>query len=79
MSDQQTAVEKKPNNREIATIILGVVVIAICIANRESVKVDLIVDTWKMPLIILIVACLAIGGAGGFLTARRRAKAKDDE
>jgi uncharacterized integral membrane protein len=76
MSDQQPA-KKSRDNREIASIILGIVVVAVCIANRRSTKVDFIVATWRMPLIILIVLCLAIGGAIGFLVARRRAKPKD--
>jgi uncharacterized integral membrane protein len=77
MSDQEP-VKKHRDNREIASIILGLAVVAISIANRRSVKIDWIVATWRMPLIILIVGCLAIGAGAGYMVARRRGKAKDD-
>lgn len=79
MSDQTpSTTSRKPTTREWGTMVLGIAVIAVSLANRNKVKVDWIVATWRIPLIILIVACLAIGGASGYYVGRRREKSSKD-
>lgn len=77
MTDQE-AQKPKSNNRDVAALILGVVVIALALANRRSVKIDWIVTTWRTPLIVLIAGCLLVGMAVGYLAARRRERRSKD-
>lgn len=72
MTDEQT--KAKSNNRDVAALILGALAIALCIANSQKVKVDWIVTTWRMPLIILIAITLLTGMAIGYVAARRKDK-----
>jgi uncharacterized integral membrane protein len=78
MTDQSQVSKPKSSSRDVAALVLGVIAIAIALANREKVKVDWIVGTWHMPLIILIALCLLIGIVVGYFAALRRGRRKDD-
>jgi len=78
MSDQDQVSKPKSNSRDVAALVLGVIVVVVALSNREKVKVDWVVTTWRMPLIILICLCLLIGMVVGYFAALRRGRRKDD-
>ncbi len=65
---------RKDNARRIAIGILGAVALLFAILNFEDVKVDLLFGSVTMPLVIVIAACLLIGGLIGAYLGRRGAK-----
>lgn len=60
--------------RLIAVAILVAIAAVFAIANLDQVRVDLIFGSAKLPLIIVIVACLLIGVAIGAVLGRRGRK-----
>ena len=63
---------KRERARQITTIALVVLVAVFALLNLRQVKVNFIVTTTKAPLIIVIVACLAVGLVIGLFAGRRR-------
>jgi uncharacterized integral membrane protein len=64
-----------PSNRErsrrIAIGILAAVALLFAVLNFDEVKVHLLFATVTMPLVIVIAACLLIGGLIGAYLGRR--------
>lgn len=66
---------RKESARRVAIGILAAVAALLAIVNLEEVQVDLVVASVTMPLIIVIVGCLLIGGViGAYLSRRGRRK-----
>ena len=63
---------KRDQARQITTIALAVLVVVFALLNLRQVKVNFIVTTTRAPLIIVIVACLAVGLTLGLIAGRRR-------
>ncbi len=62
----------RDNARRIAIGILATVALLFAILNFDSVKVHLLFATVTMPLVIVIAACLLIGGLIGAYAGHRR-------
>lgn len=76
MSDQAGAhaAEGRSNRdsaRRIAIGILAAVALLFAVLNFDSVKVNLLFGSVTMPLVIVIAACLLIGGLIGAYAGRR--------
>ena len=71
-----SAHSRRENARRIAIAILAGVALLFAILNFEDVKVDLLFGSVTMPLVIVIAACLLIGGLIGAY-AGRRARRRD--
>lgn len=65
---------RRERARRIAIGILVTVALLFAILNFDSVKVHLLFATVTMPLVIVIAACLLIGGLIGAYAGRRRAR-----
>ena len=70
---------ERDRREQLRLLALGALIalaVLFALLNLDKVKVDLIVDSPKWPLIVVIVACLALGAAIDRLwiryTARRR-------
>ena len=63
---------RSDNARRIAIGILATVALLFAILNFDSVKVHLLFATVTMPLVIVIAACLLIGGLIGAYAGHRR-------
>lgn len=63
---------KRDRKRQITIIVLAAIAAIFALLNLDDVKVNFIVGTTKAPLIIVIVACLALGVALGLVGGRRR-------
>jgi uncharacterized integral membrane protein len=61
----------RDNARRIAIGILAAVALLFAVLNFEDVKVDLLFGSVTMPLVIVIAACLLIGGLIGAYVGRR--------
>lgn len=61
--------------RLVAVAILSVAAAAFALFNLDQVKVNLILGSVRMPLFVVIVACLLIGAAIGAFLSRRGTKA----
>ena len=59
--------------RQIAGLVLAGLGVAFAALNLDEVDVNWILGTWETPLIIVIALSMLVGGALGFLAARRRA------
>lgn len=70
----RAAGSRRDNARRIAIGILATVALLFAILNFDSVKVHLLFATVTMPLVIVIAACLLIGGLIGAYAGRRRAR-----
>lgn len=57
--------------RLLAVAILTAVAVVFAVVNLDEVKVDLLFGSARLPLIVVIVACLAIGALIGAVLARR--------
>ncbi|MGB2711696.1 MAG: LapA family protein [Conexibacter sp.] len=57
--------------RLAAVTILAIVATLFAVFNLDEVEVNLLLGTTQLPLILVIVACLAIGAAFGALMGRR--------
>ena len=58
--------------RRIAIGILAAVALLFAVLNFDSVKVNLLFGSVTMPLVVVIAACLLIGGLIGAYVGRRR-------
>ena len=65
---------KRERTRQITMIVLGVLVVVFALLNLRQVKVNFIVTTTRAPLIVVVVACLAVGLVLGLIAGRRRAE-----
>lgn len=61
----------RDNARRIAIGILAAVALLFAVLNFDSVKVNLLFGSVTMPLVIVIAACLLIGGLIGAYVGRR--------
>jgi uncharacterized integral membrane protein len=61
----------RENARRVAIGILAAVALLFAVLNFEDVKVDLLFGSVTMPLVIVIAACLLIGGLIGAYAGRR--------
>ncbi|HEX5145765.1 MAG TPA: LapA family protein [Conexibacter sp.] len=61
-------------SRRVAIAILAAVALLFAVLNFDSVEVHLLFGTVTMPLVIVIAACLLIGGLIGSYVGRRRLK-----
>jgi uncharacterized integral membrane protein len=61
----------RENARRVAIGILAAVALLFAVLNFEDVKVDLLFGSVTMPLVIVIAACLLIGGLIGAYVGRR--------
>jgi uncharacterized integral membrane protein len=66
--------ERSPaEKRRLAAIgVLGVIAGVFAVLNLDEVRVQLIFADPRLPLVVVILACLAIGFAAGALAGRRR-------
>ena len=62
---------KRENARRVAIGILAAVALLFAILNFEDVEVDLLFGSVTMPLVVVIAACLLIGGLIGAYLGRR--------
>jgi uncharacterized integral membrane protein len=62
---------RRENARRLAIAILAAVALLFAILNFDEVKVHLLFGTVTMPLVIVIAACLLIGGLIGAYLGRR--------
>jgi uncharacterized integral membrane protein len=70
-SDSAPTRARSDSARLAAIAILLIVVVVFALLNLDQVKVDLLFGTAKLPLIVVIVACLLIGALIGAIWARR--------
>jgi uncharacterized integral membrane protein len=74
MSDGEVRRERpRIGGKEIAVIVLLVVILALCVANFDDVEVDFVFASVDLPLVLVIVISGLIGLAIGWLVGRRRA------
>jgi uncharacterized integral membrane protein len=78
MADRPPETPQEPNRREQARLLgLGALIVLaalFALLNLDKVKVDLIFDSPRWPLIVVIVACLALGAAIDRLWIRYEAR-----
>ncbi|HZO37330.1 MAG TPA: LapA family protein [Solirubrobacteraceae bacterium] len=72
VSSGDTPRSKREQTRQIVMISLGALAVLFALLNLDDVKVNFIVTKTRAPLIIVIVACLAVGIALGLVAGRRR-------
>jgi uncharacterized integral membrane protein len=60
--------------RLAALAILAAIAGVFAVLNLGEVHVELVFADPRLPLVVVVVACLAIGFAGGVLVGRRRRK-----
>jgi lipopolysaccharide assembly protein A len=58
--------------KRILILVLLVVAVVLIVANFDSVQVNLLVATIKMPLALMLALMFALGWAAAALTARLR-------
>ena len=63
--------------RQIAAIVLGILIVLFAVLNLDEVGVDFAVDKVRMPLILVIVVCGGVGFGIGYLIRGRRDKRND--
>jgi len=63
---------RRERARRLAIAILATVSFVFAALNFDSVKVHLLFATVTMPLVVVIAACLLIGGLIGAYAGRRR-------
>jgi uncharacterized integral membrane protein len=74
-SDVPAARSRSEMSRRVAIAILATVATLFAVFNLDEVEVNLLFGKAELPLIVVIVACLLIGGLlGAFLTHRRGAR-----
>jgi uncharacterized integral membrane protein len=73
-NDLEPRGERSPaEKRRLAAIgVLGTIVGVFAVLNLDEVNVQLLFADPRLPLVVVIVACLAIGFAAGRLADRRR-------
>ena len=65
----------KENRRLVAGLVIGAVVAAFAVVNRDDVGVDWLVTTSQTPLIVVIALAFLLGALAGWLASavhRRR-------
>ena len=78
MSSPETQGSKTPasaRSRSIAIAILAGLGILFAVLNFDDVKVDLLFGSVTMPLFVVIVGCLLLGGLIGAFLGRRGRRA----
>lgn len=65
---------RRESARRLAIGILATVATLFAVLNLDDVKVHLLFATVTMPLVIVIAACLLIGGLIGAFAAHRRGR-----
>ena len=65
--------DRNTRARLIAAAILAAVVTLFAVLNSQTVSVHLILTTARLPMIVVIAGCAAIGVAVGWAIGRRRA------
>jgi uncharacterized integral membrane protein len=71
-----TGRSRRENARRVAIAILAGVALLFAVLNFDDVKVDLLFGSVTMPLVIVIAACLLIGGLIGAYAGRRGRRAR---
>jgi uncharacterized integral membrane protein len=71
-ADGAPARVRRENARRVAIAILAVVALLFAILNLENVRVDLLFGSVTVPLVVVIAACLLIGGLIGAYAGHRR-------
>ena len=74
--EPDAARDRKARARLIAAAILAAVVTLFAVLNSQTVSVHLILTTARLPMIVVIALCAAIGVAVGWALGRRRAGPK---
>lgn len=69
--DGATERSRKERSRRIAIGILAAVALLFAVLNFDEVEVNLLFGSVTMPLVIVIAACLSIGGLIGAYLGRR--------
>ncbi|HEY4280453.1 MAG TPA: LapA family protein [Conexibacter sp.] len=69
-----SARSRRERARLIAIGILAVLATLFAVLNFDQVKVHLLFDTVKLPLVVVIAVCLLVGFVIGVLATRRSAK-----
>jgi uncharacterized integral membrane protein len=64
--------DRTDQTRQLVLGALIVLAVLFALLNLDKVEVDLILDSPKIPLIIVIVGCLALGAAIDRLVIRHR-------
>ena len=62
--------------RIAVALVVGALLAVFAVLNTDKVEVNWILGTAQTPLILVIVFNLALGFAGGYLLARRGARAR---
>jgi uncharacterized integral membrane protein len=63
----------------IVFCVLGAYAVIVALLNSERVKVDFLFFSTQVRLLVLIVLCLGVGFAGGFLFDRWRERRRRGE
>ena len=74
--DTQPERDRREQVRQLALGALIALAVLFALLNLDKVKVDLIFGSPKWPLIVVIVACLALGAAIDRLWIRHAARRK---
>jgi uncharacterized integral membrane protein len=67
------AANRKTGAKTIAAALLAALVILFAVLNSQTVRVHFVFTTARVPMIVVIAVCAAIGVAVGWLIGRRRA------
>jgi uncharacterized integral membrane protein len=67
---------RKENVRLVAAAAVSALAAVFAVLNLEEVEVNWIVGTWDTPLIVVVALSMVLGGALGYVAARRRSSAK---
>ena len=67
---------RRESTRRVAIAILAAVALLFAVLNFDDVKVDLLFGSVTMPLVIVIAACLLIGGLIGAYAGRRAKRSR---
>jgi len=64
---------RQPSPPGIAAAVLGALFVLFAVLNSQTVTIHLLIASNRMPLIVVIVVCGAVGFVAGRLVSRRRA------
>ena len=82
MSDDTRPVETEPGKRQVnprlVVALVGLALVIIFAAvNAQNVKVDFVVDSFEVPLVIVILGAVVLGGViDRLLIVQRRRRAR---
>jgi uncharacterized integral membrane protein len=68
--------ERSIDVKAIVAIAIGVLLLVFAVVNLNDVKVDWVVATWEVPLIVVIVVSGLLGALIAGLIRRRREKSR---